>query len=670
MGEEQAGDPEVIISAAEQMPFIVIVCEGPDLRIAYVNATTRVLLGGREAVGLPLGEALADVSGQQWLEMYAGVYASGTPVAGAEWRATLAQPDGSLLEMYATFTISPWRREDGTIRGVIGAGFDVTDSVRARLAAESRTAELQERYDQTRDVITALQRELLPGGLPVLPGAQISASYLLADSDRAAGGDWFDAVVRADGTVGLVVGDVVGHGVTASGVMGQLRAVLCDRLDDGADIGEALAAADRFARRLPAAHATTVCLALLDPADGTLSYCTAGHPAPLVVAADGGTRFLPTTGGAPLGTGGGFPVRTGHLGLGDLLLLYSDGILERPGVPAADSAGELARTAATAAAGRALHAPGTTAAERVCTQTVELMVRVTGHSDDITLLAAHRVTAPPELDLELPAELSSLRTSRVALAGWLATVGATAEDAFVLQHALGELITNAIEHGYDGVPGKDVVRLAVRLAPDGQVEAEVTDHGSWRVPARQSLRGRGLALTGQLVGTLRVAPGPEGTAATIRHPLLRPAQSPGRPDQPALASADGEPLRIDEVTGTEVRVSGTLDAAGAVRLRQELLHRTRGGHLPLSVDLTGVTHLASAGVSALHHVAEQHREQGGELDLHAARASPAQAVLELVALPHRVDQPRASLPGAATDATPGSAASRGGDAGPAPIVGA
>ncbi|MFI7599864.1 SpoIIE family protein phosphatase [Actinoplanes sp. NPDC049681] len=652
MGDERAGDPEVIISAADQMPFIVIVCDGPELRIAYVNAATRLLLGGRETVGLPLGEALADVSGQQWLEMYAGVYASGTPVTGAEWRATLTGPDGSVQEIYANFTISPWRREDGTIRGVIGAGFDVTESVRARLAAESRTAELQERYEQTRDVITALQRELLPGGLPVLPGAQISASYLLADSDRAAGGDWFDAVVRADGTVGLVVGDVVGHGVTASGVMGQLRAVLRDRLDDGADIGEALGAADRFARRLPAAHATTVCLALLDPADGTLTYCTAGHPAPLVVAADGGTRFLATTGAAPLGTGGGFPVRTGRLGVGDLLLLYSDGILERPGVTPADSAAELARTAATAAAGRALHDPASTAAERVCAQTVELMVRATGHGDDITLLAAQRVPAPPELDLELPAELSSLRTSRVALAGWLATVGATREDAFVLQHALGELVTNAIEHGYEGVQGKDVVRLVVRLAPDGQVEAEVTDHGSWRVPARQSLRGRGLALTAQLVGSLRVVPGETGTAATVRHPLLRPAQSPGRPEPSPAASADATPLRIDEVTGTEVRVSGTIDAASAAQLRQDLLRRTRGGHLPLSVDLTGVTHLASAGVSALHQVAEQHREQGGELDLHAARDSTAQAVLDMVALPHRVDGHRA------TDATPRSDASR------------
>ncbi|GGQ59312.1 SpoIIE family protein phosphatase [Couchioplanes azureus] len=643
MGDEEFGDPSVITSAAEQMPFIVFVCEGPELRIAWVNAVTRALMPGREVVGRPLAEAVADVDGQQWIEMYAGVYATGEPVTGAEWRATLTRPDGSVHELYTTFHITAWRRADGSIRGVIGAGFDVTAAVHARLAAESRTVELRQRYEQTRDVITALQRELLPDGLPVLPGAQISASYLPADSERAAGGDWFDAVVRADGTTALVVGDVVGHGVTASGAMGQLRAVLHDRLDGGADVGEALGAADRLARRVRAAHATTVCLATLDPVRGTVTYCTAGHPPPLLVTAAGEPRFLPPTGGTPLGTGGAFPLRTDRLEPGDLLLLYSDGILERPGVALPESRDELARTAARAAAGRAMHDPGTTAAERVCTQTVELMVRATGHRDDITLLAAQRVAPPPDLVLDLPAELSSLRRARSALAGWLAAAGAGEQDAFVLQHAIGELLTNAIEHGYDGVSDKKDVRLGVRLTDTGEVAAAIADHGSWREPDRRTVRGRGLALTSQLVGDLRVAPGATGTLAEIRHPLRRPVPSPGRGDPAPGRSPDGEPLRIEE-DESEIRVTGAVDAASATELRQELLRLTRGGSLPLPVDLTGVSQLASAGVSALHTVAEQHRRQGGELDLHAAAGSAAQLVLDLVALPHRTGGPGRAPP--------------------------
>ncbi|AGZ42214.1 SpoIIE family protein phosphatase [Actinoplanes friuliensis] len=652
MGDEQ----DVVTSAAEQMPFIVILCEGPDLRLAWINDATRALIPDRDAVGRTLAEVFADLSGQQWIDMYSTVYRTGEAIAGAEWRAHLTNPDGSIHEIYSNFSISPWRDARGEIRGVIGAGFDVTEIVTARITAERETAQLQERYEQTRDVVTALQRELLPRGLPVLPGLQVAATYLLADTHRSAGGDWFDAVVRPDGTVALVVGDVVGHGVTASGAMGQLRAVLQDRLDSGADLVEALTAADRFARRLPAARATTVCVAVLDPADGSLEYCTAGHPPPLVVSDTGGTRYLRSTGGGPLGTGdvGEFPVRSDRLEVGDLLLLYSDGILERPGRDPAASIEDLARVAASAATGRALHAPDATAADRVCTQTVELLVRATGHDDDITLLAAQRVTPSADLDLVLPAELTSLRASRIALADWLAGVGATDDDIFVLQHALGELTTNAIEHAFGGELGHAAVEVCVTLTPEGQISARVTDHGTWREPARQTLRGRGLALTAQLVTRLTVVPGEHGTVATVLHTLTRPARTPeltdGRPPHIAL----GEPLRLEDVPGSgdaAVRVEGPVDATTAAHLQQDLLQRTRGGHLPLSVDLTGVTHLASAGVAALHYVADRHRREGTELDLHARRGSVAQHVLELVALPHRVDQAAGhTVPGAGSAA--------------------
>jgi anti-anti-sigma factor len=100
-------------------------------------------------------------------------------------------------------------------------------------------------------------------------------------------------------------------------------------------------------------------------------------------------------------------------------------------------------------------------------------------------------------------------------------------------------------------------------------------------------------------------------------------------------------MHIEEVAGAgdaAVRVEGPVDASTAARLQQELVQRTRGGRLPLAVDLTGVTHLASAGVAVLHQVAERHRRQGVDLRLHAAAGSTAQQVLTLVALPHRVDQ--------------------------------
>jgi anti-sigma regulatory factor (Ser/Thr protein kinase)/ABC-type transporter Mla MlaB component len=439
----------------------------------------------------------------------------------------------------------------------------------------------------------------------------------------------------------LVVWDVVGHGVTASAVMGQLRAVLQDRLDGGADLSEAMTAAARFARRVPAARATTVCVALLDPADGSFSYCTAGHPPPLIIPA-GEPFYLPGTGGTPLGVGGQFPIGTGSLAVGDLMLLYSDGILERPDREVPASRIELAQVAADAAAGRALQAPLATPAERVATQTVELLVRASGHNDDVTLLAAQRVAPPADLDLRLPAVLTSLRGSRLAIGEWLATVGATGEDVFVLQHALGELVTNAIEHAYAGKPTDDAVEVRMKLTSQGKVFARVSDHGRWREPARRSARGRGLALTAQLVEDLQVEPGETGTVTTLAQPLTRPARMLSAFDASGPARSPHQPdgvLLIEQPDENDARVTvkGVVDATTAERLQQDLLRRSRGGNLPLAVDLTEVTHLASAGVAALHLVAEKHRDGSAELDLHAAAGSPAELVLTLVGLPHRTD---------------------------------
>ncbi|WP_245674359.1 MULTISPECIES: SpoIIE family protein phosphatase [Actinoplanes] len=633
-GELNPGEPAAMAAAVDQLPFILAVCQGPELELVACNAATRAVLPGRDVIGRPIREVIADLAGQQFVDAYYEVYRTGQPIAGRQWRAHLDLPDGSVHEMFATFTIVPWRDADGALRGVIGAGFDVTDLARSGQAAEAEAEQLRRRYEQSRDVITALQKELLPPGVPVLPGLHIAASYLLADADTAAGGDWFDAVARPDGRVALVVGDVVGHGVTASGVMGQLRAVLQERLDAGAAIGEALAAADRLAQRVRAAHAATVCLALLDPATGEVEYCTAGHPPPLLVPATGGSRYLAGTGGMPLGTGGTFPVRTTRIGVGDLLLLYSDGILERPG-SGPDSAEELALVAADAAAGRALHAPTSTAPERVCTQTLELLVRAGGHADDITLLAAQRVPVVPELVLELPAEPAALRGARARLATWFTAVGAAEHDVFVLQHAIGELATNAIEHAFGGTFGKDVIAVRVALDATGVVEASVADHGGWQVPERRPTRGRGLALTAQLVQSLRVEPGANGTVATLRHPLTRPARLLARFDEPLPAVPAAAELTIAELPGgdeAQVRLAGAVDAASAAHLRQELLRRSRGGTVPMTIDLTDVSLLASAGVSALHLVAESHGEDA-PLTLIAVPGSPAREILDLVGLP-------------------------------------
>ena len=297
---------------------------------------------------------------------------------------------------------------------------------------------------------------------------------------------------------------MVGHGVAASAAMGQLRAVLTELLATETDLGRILARADAFAARTPALRAATLALAVLDPIGGKLRYTTCGHPPPLVIGVDGAARYLEGTGTGPLGTGSPPVLATSALAPGELVLLYSDGLVERPDMTIAEGMAELA----VAAAGAFAESPGTepgeraqapAVAERVCQRTVDLLTR-TGRADDITALAAQRLAVPvPPLHLELPNERSSLTAARDAFAWWLSRLGAAADDWEALHLALVEVFTNAIEHAYPrGEPG--TIELEATLCDDGNVECRVIDHGSWQPPdLADADRGHGLMVAGQVI---------------------------------------------------------------------------------------------------------------------------------------------------------------------------
>lgn len=425
--------------------------------------------------------------------------------------------------------------------------------------------------------------------------------------------------------------------------MGQLRAILAERLGAGAEIPDALAAVDAAAGRIPGARAATVCVAALDPADGTLSYCTAGHPPPLLLPARGEHRFLAITGGGPLGTGSTFPLGTDRLDTSDIVLLYTDGILERPGRAPSAATVELAQTATDVAAGKALRDEGS-AVERMCTQTVELLVRATGHSDDITLLAAQCTPSVVDLHAEHPAEVTAVPELRAALHGWLDDLGVSEADGFALLHGIGELVANAVQHARPTATAATVA-LHAALTPDGVLRVQVRDQGRWRqrrgtIPGDETQmpllgRGRGLEMVRGLLDTLHVEPGPDGTTVRVTHRLTWPARllttdevhsgatpaPPRRPDTARLHVVN-QPTSI----GTRLRLDGPLDATTATGLEVELQRRTRGGTQAVTLDLAGVTHLASAGVAVLHTV------RG--LRFFAPAGSVAQQVLTLVALPH------------------------------------
>jgi serine phosphatase RsbU (regulator of sigma subunit)/anti-sigma regulatory factor (Ser/Thr protein kinase)/ABC-type transporter Mla MlaB component len=642
------GAADAVQDAFEQMPTVVLSLSGPEHRITAMNAACRALLGRSDVIGMPMRETFPEVAGQQIFELLDRVYQTGEPQTGRAWRAQVDVGPEGVQEVYADFTAAPLWAAGGQIAGVLVTGSDVTLQVLERRAVQEQAADAELRYEAARGFVAELQEALLPAALPVLPRARVAARYLVAGQDQAAGGDWFDAVTLASGEVVLIVGDVVGHGVTASAAMGQLRAVLNELLIAEPDLAKVLERADAFAARTPALRAATLALAVLDPGSGTLRYTTCGHPPPLIVAADGsGSVLLDGTGTGPLGIGSAPVLATTTLHQGELVLLYSDGLIERPNRTISEGMAELAAVAADAAANRALSAGAApTPAERVCQLTVELLTR-TGYADDVTALAAQRLAEPvPMLHLELSSRLDSVTAVRRLLGKWFDQLDASPDDRDALQLAIGEVVTNAVEHAYPPHrPGP--VLIDATLCDDGYLECRITDHGEWKPPdPAPAHRGHGLMVAGHMADDMVVShpprqagdpSGARGTVVTLRHRLRRPAILASDVSGRAARYAPEPPFAVDlggDGGVPHAGVCGPVDITSADRLERQLLSASRGGTLPLTVDLTGVTHLASAGVRALYQVQEQLAAHQQDLTLVAAPGSSAGVVLELVRLPH------------------------------------
>jgi anti-sigma regulatory factor (Ser/Thr protein kinase)/anti-anti-sigma regulatory factor len=393
---------------------------------------------------------------------------------------------------------------------------------------------------------------------------------------------------------------------------------------------------DQFARDLDDAHTATVCVAVLDPSTGSLRVSSAGHPPPLLLTASG-PRYIARPAG-PLATGAAYTQAEDRMADGDVLLLYTDGIVERPGVHPAQGDRDLA----DAAAHSQRRLDGGAAAQRFCDDVLALLIRSTGYRDDVTLLAAQRHPPLGKVELSLPDTPVAVTTTRTALDAWLTALGVDDLTSTAIQHAVGEVVTNAIEHAYVDRPGgPHAVAVHGELSEKGVVEIAVADHGRWRVPADRPYRGMGLTLAVDLVDDVRIDRLPSGTTVRVRHhpnravaPSTRPAGTPiaSVPDEPFLAALTSE----DDPDAVLV-VHGPVDSAGAVELRDQLRSVTGNGTVSRSVDLSRVTLLASAAVHVLYEACDRstaHREQ---LHLLAPRGSTAHHVLELVGL-HPLDE--------------------------------
>ncbi|OLT12936.1 hypothetical protein BJF79_03285 [Actinomadura sp. CNU-125] len=186
-------------------------------------------------------------------------------------------------------------------------------------------------YRREHRTATALQAGLLPTRVTVPPGLRIAHRYRPARA--AVGGDWYDVVPLPDERVAIVIGDSVGHGVTAAAAMGQLRVAAHTLVSCELPPAEVLARLDAIAQDLDAAQfATCLCL-VCDPATLRCELACAGHPPPLVTLPDGTARHFAVADGLPLGVAdpahpAEYEQVSAVLPPGGVLAFYTDGLVE------------------------------------------------------------------------------------------------------------------------------------------------------------------------------------------------------------------------------------------------------------------------------------------------------------------------------------------------------
>ena len=170
------------------------------------------------------------------------------------------------------------------------------------------------------------------------------------------GGDWYDVIPMPGGSVGLVMSDVAGKGLKAASMVGRLRSALRAYALEGHDTGRVVEQLNRlvWADSLEGQMATLL-FVVVDPNESRMHWVNAGHPAPLLVADEGVPQFLERGGSVPLGVLP-FPTyepRTVPMHPGSTLVLYTDGLIERPGEHLDDGMKELLRGAGGARRSRA-----------------------------------------------------------------------------------------------------------------------------------------------------------------------------------------------------------------------------------------------------------------------------------------------------------------------------
>jgi anti-sigma regulatory factor (Ser/Thr protein kinase) len=326
---------------------------------------------------------------------------------------------------------------------------------------------------------------MLPQQLPSIEGLEAESVYLPGGGDTEVGGDWFDLIPLSTGRTGIVIGDVMGRGVHAAAVMGQLRAAT--RAFAVLDLAPAtvLHHLDELVVELDSVQLVTCVYGVFDPATATLTLANAGHLPPLLLQ-QGRAERLDLDSGTLLGLGDSrFAQRDLVLLPGDALVLYTDGLVESRGSDLDDGIERLrlalaaeAPVGATCAA--ALRALLDDEQEEYGDDVAMLVLRATGHAPD-----------REPLELSLPARIGAPREARDAARTAMGRWGLSQDTADTVALVVSELVTNAVLH----TGSAPTLRMR---ASEGTVNVEVSDDDSrpprMRDPDDDEDGGRGLHL--------------------------------------------------------------------------------------------------------------------------------------------------------------------------------
>ncbi len=394
--------------------------------------------------------------------------------------------------------------------GESGRRYGPDDMVLAQELARRAAPAVEDalRFEQERATAEALQRSLLPERLPELPEVELAARYLPGSQELQIGGDWYDVVPLDNGRVLVAIGDVVGHGIRAAASMGKIRNALhfCAReTPSPAAILQRLN--DHFSG-LDDGDMATLLVLVYDARHEQVRFSSAGHPPPLVQRPGQPPQYLPGGRGAPLCAWdrAHYPELEAHLPPGSLLLLYTDGLIERRGESLDDGLRRLTEALADGP-------------EKLEDLADHLLARLLGDAapgDDIALLTVRALPPAPGLHVRVPARPRELVDLRERLRSWLTTLGAAPTEAGEITLAVNEAAANAVEHAYGLADAEFSVEASIE--DNNSIVVRVRDAGRWRErTARQ--RGRGIELMRGLMDKVSVESGTNGTTVELRRRL-------------------------------------------------------------------------------------------------------------------------------------------------------